>query len=352
MPFRAWEWLAIWWKHYAALPNNDLYVLAVYDDTQRIVGIVPWYRELRPSEGRILSFLGSGKACTDYATVLCQPENQARVAEALAEWLVRANDEKTDATPDQWDLIELEGVAAADAAVTGMCAALESRGLTVHRRTGVPCFRIDIRNGLEGYLQELSKGGRRRLRKALRDLDDPQFQVTHYTTAAAIAEHWPTFKWLHQQRRHELGESGCFEYPPMGEFLRDASCQLAATGQAELVVNWCEDKPIAAELIMFDSGSLYIYQSGLDPAYAEISPGRMGMAHCLREAIKRDVQYYDLLRGAEPYKLRWRAKPVETTDYRIVSRRAGAQLRHQVWVARHAVKDWLKSGLERTGLRK
>src|SRR5688572_7153895 len=55
MPFRSWDWLATWWKHYGSVvrrqadgqdarpADRQLYVLAVYSDARELLGVAPWY---------------------------------------------------------------------------------------------------------------------------------------------------------------------------------------------------------------------------------------------------------------------------------------------------------------------
>ena len=51
VPFRSWEWLETWWRHYGCLedgrPKRDhqLFVLTVWDDDNRLIAIAPWYRQ-------------------------------------------------------------------------------------------------------------------------------------------------------------------------------------------------------------------------------------------------------------------------------------------------------------------
>ena len=79
------------------------------------IGFAPWYLQHSASQGRVVRFLGSGEVCSDYLAILCRPEDEDRVAAALAEWLIRAQGgaasrSPTGDTSDCWDLLELLGV--------------------------------------------------------------------------------------------------------------------------------------------------------------------------------------------------------------------------------------------------
>ena len=56
------------------------------------------------------------------------------------------------------------------------------------------------------------------------------------------------------------------------------------------------------------AGSVGLYNSGFDPAHAELAPGIVLLAHVIRDAIERGVPVFDFLRGEEPYKYGLRAR--------------------------------------------
>ena len=58
----------------------------------------------------------------------------------------------------------------------------------------------------------------------------------------------------------------------------------------------------------------------------------------------------DFLRGDEPYKAHWRAKPQPSTDIRIVADRSAARLRHRAWLASLHAKSMLRSSLRLSGI--
>src|SRR5689334_4994131 len=106
IPFRSSTWARTWWKHYRD-PRSRLLVLIVADEQGAIVGIAPWYVAHSSRLGRVVRFLGSGEVCSDYLTILADPEFAPAVAARLAEWL--AGDGAAE-----WDLLDLTGVEQGD----------------------------------------------------------------------------------------------------------------------------------------------------------------------------------------------------------------------------------------------
>ena len=66
-------------------------VLGVLDTSGRLAGIAPWYLKRSTAKGWVLRWLGSGEVCSDYASILCMPEDADRVSEAIAAYLTGPN---------------------------------------------------------------------------------------------------------------------------------------------------------------------------------------------------------------------------------------------------------------------
>src|SRR6185295_17564429 len=89
VPFRRWEWLEAWWRHYGcradgrSLPNYELNLLAVWNDDKHLIGVAPWYRRRTKSGARTIRFLGDGEVCSDYLSILCRSQDEAQIVAAV-----------------------------------------------------------------------------------------------------------------------------------------------------------------------------------------------------------------------------------------------------------------------------
>ena len=86
VPFRRFDWLEPWWRHYR-LADWRLFTLVVEDAANHPVAIAPWYMARSASDGRVVRLLGSGEVCSEYLTVLTENGCEAAAATALADWL-------------------------------------------------------------------------------------------------------------------------------------------------------------------------------------------------------------------------------------------------------------------------
>lgn len=273
------------------------------------------------------------------------------VTGALAAWLTTANaeDGTSDAPEsDRWDLLHATGIDQEDPVMTLLLQRLGEGGHTVHRRPGLSCWRIALPASWDEYLALLSKQHRNQLRRVERTqlasgraIFHTVEQQTDLTNAQRLLID------LHQRRRQQLGQPGCFTSPAFAGFHGEVMGKLLAAGHLRLQWVELDGQPAAIEYQLAGGGVMYAYQSGLNPELSGESPGRLIHLLTLRGAIESGFRAYDFLRGDEPYKAHWRATPRDTVELRVVPTHVSAQLRHRLWLAGWNVKQWLKEGLRR-----
>ncbi len=366
VPTRSWGWLANWWRAFGLRDYGDcmartagkfqpaslraeLFVPCALDARGKLLGLAPWYIERHRVFGRVIRWLGSGLACSDYLSLLCEPGREEDVATAVAEYLSRtiggAPPNGREVAPP-WDLLELEAVAQDDQPVACLMHKLLQRGCAVNPLSGPNCWRIALPETWEQYLSCFSRKRRNHVRK----------MMTAYVQSGRAVLHWadspPTLSRtldilidLHQRRRRQLGEPGCFAWPAMTAFVRRAAESLAPAGR--LAACWLEldGHPAAAEFLLLGEQTVYSYQSGMAPEAIEHEPGKLMNLLMIRWAIQRGYKAYDLMRGDEPYKQALRAEPVATVNFRVVPPRWAPRLRDMLWRSGRSIKRWLAARL-------
>ncbi|MDA7950339.1 MAG: GNAT family N-acetyltransferase [Pirellulaceae bacterium] len=349
VPFRQWQWLVPWWKHYG---NEDqLYVLAVYlDETEKtLVGIAPWYLREERGKGRTIRFLGDGEVCTDYQAILVQPNHQQEVSQTLAMWLT----ERASSAESRWnwDLLEFEGCITSEITLTHFFEELEGLGNSVDFTEGEHCWRITLPDDWEAYLAMQSKSHRKQIRRSKKHhLDTKKAVLKTADSKETFDRYWEVFVELHQKRRKSLGEEGCFTSPRFSGFLREAAELFFGEEQLGLYVVEYEKVPIAVDFHLLGNQVSYAYQSGIDPDSLSLEPGRLVNVAMIEKAILEGNTGYDFMRGDEPYKKHFRAEPLQSATYRVFPDKASAQIRRNIWKASEKVKTWIKSGFSSVGL--
>ena len=152
---------------------------------------------------------------------------------------------------------------------------------------------------------------------------------------------------LHQRRRAMLDEPGCFASARFLAFVHDVIPAMFRRGVLQLYWLEFDGKPIAAEYELLGDRNMYLYQCGLDPEAIKNEPGKLLHSLIVQDAIDRGCHTLDFLRGSEPYKAHFGAKPRPTLQIRVVPPRVLPRLRQRLWLARYRAKEWLKSKIRK-----
>jgi len=333
--FQRWEWLGSWWHGYQSEYSLRIFKFTRDDQT---IGFAPFCLMRSLTRGRTLQFLGAGKAATDHLSIIANQEDSEDICEGLVEHLL---------AEDDWDMLELDGIDVGDLHVSQLVQEFQSHEVEIETDHGIPCFAIELPDTWEEYVLRRSKSGRREIRDAQKRIDSGAIRFTEAKDAVELDRDWDHFVWLHQRRRNGQGMQGCFDYPGFEPFLRRAADDLAKSGLLRLVLAWNEDRPVAAQFAAVDEDSWSFYQSGMDPDARDLRPGACVFVHTIRESIRSQRKLYDLMRGDEAYKLRWRATERPTKRIRIYSPSAVGQLRRRVRAVGVNIKEFVKTNLIR-----
>jgi CelD/BcsL family acetyltransferase involved in cellulose biosynthesis len=336
VPFRQHEWLAAWWQHFRRA-EDELFLLAVYDPAGELIGLAPWYLARERWVGRVLRFLGSGRVCSEYLTVLAAPGTESHVVRRLAEWL-------TGDGAARWDLLDFDGVAQDDWLLGQLADELSLAGHSIYRRVRGRTWRLPLPVNWDDLLGRLSKSRRGKIRsQERRFLASGRAVVKSASDETTLREGLNVLYRLHQARRESLGDDGCFTVPRFERFLEDAAGRLLRTGQLRLQWLEVEGQPAAVEFDLLGSDTLYYYQTGMNPDLAEISPGWLLQIASLKTAITDGLANFDFLRGDEEYKSTWGAESLPLVQVRIAAKRPLARLRQRLWIAALRTKTGLQN---------
>ena len=349
-PFSRWTFHRAWWDAYGDTAHEQYLVCLPVESTpgidwERVRAIVPLMHrhEVEPDDslnrtvlrehaptGRPVAddakaiFFGASYHA-DYATILAAPHDLPAVAAAIAASLGRPPDPEHGNQP--WDVVDLRRLRAADPALAALDDAFShaDMGWEVVREVEDVCPVVSAPSGdWDEYLATLDKKDRHEIRRKLRRaavVGDLSIEIAPPTEEAI-----ETFIALHSLR---FGERGLFPSGPGGQRSRAFIHRLGQLerdsedgGQLHVGLVRCGKRIVFAMLAFDDGRTCYLYNAGMDPAAAEVSPGITGTAEYFRDRLAAGRRRFDFLRGDEPYKYEWGAldEPID----RLLVLRAGA----------------------------
>ncbi|HUG48930.1 MAG TPA: GNAT family N-acetyltransferase [Candidatus Limnocylindria bacterium] len=342
-PFSRWTFHRAWWDAYGPTAHDQYMVCldgsAAGSAGEALTAIVPLMHrhEHEPQDERTATVLRhrtpagtrvrpDAKAVffgasyhADYATLLCPPEDLATVTRALVGALAGPPDTSHGSQP--WDVVDLRRLRTDDPSLAALeeafQATAEREQWTVHREREDVCPVVIVSTGssFEDYLAGLGKKSRHEIRRKLRRAQAAA--PLSVEIAEPSQEAIDGFVALHQKR---FGSEGLFPETEGGErsrhFVRRlAELELAEGAGRQLHVARVRsgERLIFAALAFDDGQTCYLYNAGMDPDAAELSPGISGTAEYLRDRIEAGRTRFDFMRGNEPYKYEWGAQdePIE-----------------------------------------
>ena len=104
---------------------------------------------------------------------------------------------------------------------------------------------------------------------------------------------------------------------------------MICNGRAEILEIESQGKPLATMLLLNDGNTVYMYQSGIDPARITMEPGYQIAVLALQSTIHKGFHKFDFLRGDEPYKSRWLTKRIPLVRARFIPRNFRSQIIHR-----------------------
>ena len=295
VPFLRYEYLRLWWTQWARHewgPDATLFVVLALDQDGDLLAAAPWFRAPDPAGRRVLRFLG-GDALTDYGDVLAPATLAPAFWRALAGQVLAAS---------AGDALDLTHIPQTSPTLSAAPPALTAVGWTAQHAVMETAPRILLPASWEAYLQALPRKQRHELRRKMRRAAAHRPPVRMRTVHATAGLDAPAEVFLRLMAHNP--RKAAFLTPPVRAFFRALMHTAAQHGWLHLAFLDVGDRPAAAYLA-FDFGQrLWIYNSGLDPAFAHLSPGWVLAGHLIQRAIAHGYRVLDWLRGDEDYKYR------------------------------------------------
>ena len=280
-------------------------ILIAWSEADRCVGLLPLIVTTKWSKSErcltnTLDMLGH-VFDADYTGILCDPENEDSVCQALAHEVAQMSFGRVV-------LNYFNGPPARLDAFTGGFdrARFQTRAnrhlINEGQTDNLVCPYIDLPDSFPAYLDGLSSNSRQKLRRLMRQLaSDPELSVkksrpeTYTDDVTILAKLW--YLKHAEQKGHKRASQ-------LAEVFKEVVLLGLASGTVYLAILWRKGVPIAAQANYLDrtKRQVLFHVAGRDESVRDLSVGLMLQAHCIRWAIAQGFERYDFTIGNEPYK--------------------------------------------------
>lgn len=308
VPFLRHEYLHSWWETLGGgeWESGELFIGVGRDEKDEVVGLAPFFKPDEDEQDPRLLFLGSVEI-SDYLDLIVPK----RTLDVFTEELFRALDVLDR---DVWVNLDLYNLPDWSPSVDALTKNAEKRGWKVKREIYQACPMITFTGSWQDYLNGIKKKHRHEVRRKLRRAENypepVRFHiVTNEDDMEEVIEAYLVLMSYDTRKQDFLSV-------PMLSNIRSLIRMGMQYGYLLLVFLYVGDTPAAAYL-HFDYGNrIWVYNSGINPKYLDLSPGWVLLAKTIQWGIDNGRESLDFMRGDEAYK--YRLGGVDRHVYRFV----------------------------------
>jgi len=288
--FLTWEWLTAWWSAYGS--QDDLYVLAAFDESGVLKGVAPLRRQ-RATRYRqnvpVLEFAGDGSNDSDYMDFIIASGYEKEVIDAFRPLL--RSELKRGA------VLTLNEIPESSPNLTCFQDLAKSEGF-LWEEADVPCGVVPLPKSWDEYLKAMRPRFRTKVRSVLREMESrPEVRFGFCDSEHQVQQMLPILFDLHARRWALDGKPGVFGWDRKRKFYVELSTLLLQRGW--LRFGWLEwnRRILACQYGFAYRDKYFLLQEGFEPASEHWNLGVALRAWSIREFIQQGMLEYDFLGG-------------------------------------------------------
>lgn len=308
VPFLRHEYLRAWWETRGGgeWPDSDLAVVAAHMDGQ-LAGVAPLFSAKNREGARALLLLGSIEI-SDYLDLIVSPKDLPVFIPGLLDFLgttgpAGLSTPAPEAGSEPWQVLDWQNLPETSPTLPALKSEAEKRGWSFAQEQTYHSPSIPLPGDFETYLSGIDKKQRHEIRRKMRRIVENGSDVRWYIVSDGAT--------LKSEVDAFLGMMA--EEPDKKKFLTDAMRQqMHLASQAAFENGWLQlaflevDGQKAAGYLNFDYlNRIWVYNSGIEQRYMELSPGWVLLGYLLRWANENKRAEFDFMRGGEEYKYRF-----------------------------------------------
>jgi len=274
-------WLQVWWQVFGS--EAELFLRAVRQN-DNIIGIAP----LLVKE-KTVAFVGSADVC-DYLDFIMAPGKERDFFNTMLDDLKEKGINQLDLNPVRSDSTVL----------TQLADIARDRGYEVTSTSADISLELDLPSTWDEYLAALTAKQRHEVRRKLRRLSEAGRVNYHFVEdRATVSDVMDSFLKMFTESRQD---KAAFLTDQRESFFRRLADTMAEAGLLRLGVLELDNQPTAMIMCFDYNDCMYLYNSGYDPEYNDLSAGLMSKVLAIQDSIQKGRKRFDFLKGAESYK--------------------------------------------------
>ena len=283
MPFFSWEWFYRSWIHFGKPEGQELFVVAVYEEN-RLIGILPFVRGVQKLQGiacRILCFCNVGMMPRN---TIYTDFNQDQETIFYAVWNHLFENRPI------WDMLDIANVPEASPFHRFLLQGQHCTKYALIQNQGFIAPFIELTGTMEDYLNSLSKGTRKDIRKYIKHFNESGVSrsVRFFEKPVEIAEGLQ-----HLETVHNNSWKGGYVNQHYPLFYQEITPILAEKGEVKIAAVFLDEVPIGGAYMLCKNGTYYGCIRDYDQQYRKYAPGILLLHYQLEHLLQEGGKIFD-----------------------------------------------------------
>ncbi len=295
VPFLRYEYLAAWWQTLGGGEWKDAALSLVTAQDDRLIGIAPLFRTTNRDGFPALMLVGSIEI-SDYLDLIVRPGD-------LSRFLSGVLDELSSQPPETWSVLDWYNLPDTSPTLAALREESAKRGWTYAEEIYKPTPSIPLPGDWETYLSGIDKKQRHEIRRKMRRAEESDQKVRWYIVEDERQLDAEIDAFLALMASDP--EKAAFLTEPMRAQMRATALTAFREGYLQLAFMEVSGQKAAGYFNLDYGNKIWVYNSGLDRKFMELSPGWVLLGYLLQWANEHKRAEFDFLRGDEDYKYKF-----------------------------------------------